>query len=152
MTLDGTFAVAAPRERVWRSLRDPAIVAACVPGCSGVEVVSPNAYRATIAVSLGPISATFDLAIDIMDETPPEKISMRTRGAEGGRASMLSAVSVVTLQEAGNARTEVHYTSNVSLTGRFGKFGLGVFRKKADQLANDFSKRFADSLQTAEAS
>jgi len=152
MTLDGSFTIAAPRDKVWRSLRDPEVVAVCVPGCNGVEVVSPTSYRAKIAVSLGPISANFDLVVDITDETPLEQISMQTRGAEGGRASMLNAVSVVTLKETDGMRTDVHYTSDVSITGRFGRFGLGVMRKKADQLAREFMKKFADSLQAADPS
>jgi len=152
MTLDGFFTVAAPRDTVWRSIRDPEVIAECVPGCRDVAAVSPTSYRATIVVALGPISASFDLVVDITGETPPEQISMRTHGAEGSRASMLNAVSVVTLKETDGGHTDVHYTSDVSITGRFGRFGLGVIRKKADQLAKDFTKKFADALQTADAS
>ena len=152
MTLDGTFTIAAPHDRVWKAIRDPDIVAVCVPGCSGVEVVSPTNYLAKIAVSFGPISANFDLVVDITDENPPEQISIQTRGAEGSRASTLNAVSLVTLKEAEGMQTNVHYTSDVSITGRLGKFGLGVMRKKADQLAKDFTRKFADALQTAAAS
>jgi carbon monoxide dehydrogenase subunit G len=152
MILDGSFTVAAPRDKVWRSIRDPEVVAVCVPGCSGVEVASPTSYRAKIAISLGPMSANFDLVVDITGETPPERISMLTRGAEGSRASMLNAVSVVTLKETDGMHTDVHYTSDVSITGRFGKFGFGVIRKKADQLAKEFTKKFSDALQAADAS
>ena len=152
MMLDGSFAVAAPRDKVWSSIRDPGIIAACVPGCSDVEAISATSYRAKIAVSLGPISASFDLVVDIAGEIPPEQLSIRTRGAEGGRASMLNAVSVVTLREKDGAHTNVHYSSDVSITGRFGQFGLGVMRKKADQLAKDFTRKFVDALQAAEAS
>jgi len=33
MQLDGSFVVCAPRLRVWEAIRDPALMAACVPGC-----------------------------------------------------------------------------------------------------------------------
>ena len=151
MTLDGSFTIAAPRDKVWRSIRDPKIVAVCVPGCSGVEEISPTSYCAKIAVSLGPISANFDLVVDITTETPPERICMQTRGTEGTRASMLNAVSVVMLEETDGMHTDVHYSSEVTIAGRLGKFGLGVMRKKADQLAKDFTKKFADALQVADA-
>jgi carbon monoxide dehydrogenase subunit G len=151
MTLDGSFVVAAPRERVWRSLRDPEIVGSCVPGCAGVEVLSPAAYRANIAVTLGPISAKFILDVEITEETYPERISLHTRGAEGSRASVVNAVSVMTLDETATARTEVRYKTEVSITGRLGKFGLGVFKKKADQIAKEFTAKFAHAIQTVEA-
>ena len=41
MRIEDRFVVAAPRERVWVAIKDPAIVAPCIPGCQGVEVVTP---------------------------------------------------------------------------------------------------------------
>ena len=35
------------------------------------------------------------------------------------------------------------------MTGRLGKFGLGIFRKKADQLAEQFVVNFRDRLGVA---
>ena len=49
-------------------------------------------------------------------------------------------------------QTNVHYPSDVSITGRLGKLALEFMRKKADQPAKDFTRKFADALQTAAAS
>jgi hypothetical protein len=149
MTLDGSFTIPAPRHEVWNSIRNPAVVAPCVPGCTGVEAISPTSYRAKIAVTLGPISTAFDLVVEIADEQPPEQVSIRTRGVEGSRASLLNAVSVVKLAERDAALTEVSYTSDISITGRLGKFGLGMMRKKADQLRQEFVQKFRATLAQA---
>ena len=149
MTLDGSFTIPAPRHEVWNSIRNPALVAPCVPGCTGVEAISPTSYRAKIAVTLGPISTAFDLVVEIADEQPPEQVSIRTRGVEGSRASLLNAVSVVKLAEREAALTEVSYTSDISITGRLGKFGLGMMRKKADQLRQEFVQKFRATLAQA---
>jgi len=149
MTLDGSFTIPAPRHEVWNSIRNPALVAPCVPGCTGVEAISPTSYRAKVAVTLGPISTAFDLVVEIADEQPPEQVSIRTRGVEGSRASLLNAVSVVKLAEREAALTEVSYTSDISITGRLGKFGLGMMRKKADQLRQEFVQKFRATLAQA---
>jgi hypothetical protein len=149
MTLDGSFTIPAPRHEVWNSIRNPAVVAPCVPGCTGVEAISPTSYRAKVAVTLGPISTAFDLVVEIADEQPPEQVSIRTRGVEGSRASLLNAVSVVKLAERDAALTEVSYTSDISITGRLGKFGLGMMRKKADQLRQEFVQKFRATLAQA---
>ena len=149
MTLDGSFTIPAPRHEVWNSIRNPALVAPCVPGCTGVEAISPTSYRAKVAVTLGPISTAFDLVVEIADEQPPEQVSIRTRGVEGSRASLLNVVSVVKLAERDAALTEVSYTSDISITGRLGKFGLGLMRKKADQLRQEFVQKFRATLAQA---
>jgi carbon monoxide dehydrogenase subunit G len=149
MTLDGSFTIPAPRHEVWNSIRNPALVAPCVPGCTGVEAISPTSYRAKVAVTLGPISTAFDLVVEIADEQPPEQVSIRTRGVEGSRASLLNVVSVVKLAERDAALTEVSYTSDISITGRLGKFGLGMMRKKADQLRQEFVQKFRATLAQA---
>ena len=59
MRIEDRFVIAAPRERVWVAIKDPAIVAPCIPGCHGVEVVSPVLYKAKIRVQVGPIKAEF---------------------------------------------------------------------------------------------
>jgi hypothetical protein len=43
----------------------------------------------------------------------------------------------------------VSYTSDISITGRLGKFGLGMMRKKADQLRQEFVQKFRATLAQA---
>ena len=53
------------------------------------------------------------------------------------------------LAEREAALTEVRYTSEISITGRLGKFGLGMMRKKADQLRQEFVQKFRATLAQA---
>ena len=69
MRIEDRFVVAAPRERVWIAIKDPAVVAPCIPGCLGVEVISPTLYKAKIRVQVGPIKADFNVdgQVDVDD-------------------------------------------------------------------------------------
>ena len=125
MKIEERFTIPASIDRVWAFIRDPDRVAPCIPGCKRVEVISATSYRSSIAVALGPIKALFVIVVEITDEKPPTRLTCLTRGEEGGRASTISATSELRLVETNSGETEVHCTSEVSIVGRLGKFGLG---------------------------
>lgn len=151
MKLEGRFSVAAPRPQVWEAIRDPAVMAPCVPGCESVERIDDASYRAVIAVSFGPITARFNLIVAIEEEIAPRLVRVHSSGEEGSRASRVSARSVMTLEAPEPGRTEVAWAADVTLTGRLGKYGIGLMRKKVESLSAAFVTAFAARLE-AEAS
>jgi carbon monoxide dehydrogenase subunit G len=149
MLIEGRFVVKAPRERVWTAIKDPAVVAPCIPGCQGVEVVNPTLYKAKIRVQLGPIKADFNVDVEIVSETAPDEARSRTRGEEGSRASSLSAENILRLTTLSEEETEVFYSSEATVVGRLGKFGLGVMKKKAESLGREFAAAFKQRIESA---
>lgn len=150
MKLEGTFSVDAPRATVWSAIRDPALMARCIPGCDSADRIDDTSYRAVVGVKFGPISARFNLVVEIEEEIAPHLVRSRARGEEGTRASVLSASNVLTLDEREPGRTDVAWSSEVLLTGRLGKYGLGLMRKKAESLSAEFVRAFAASVQAGE--
>lgn len=144
MRVDGAFEIDVPRETLFRSITNPELMAMCIPGCESIERIDPTTYRAVVKVAVGVIKARFNLVVEVTKETPPESVQSITRGEEGGRASQLTATNEVSLVDLGSGRTRVQYVSDVSLTGRFGKFALGIMKKKAQSMAGEF----AGNLQT----
>ncbi len=147
MRIEDRFIVAAPRQLVWTAIKDPAIVGPCIPGCQGVEVVSPILYKARIRVAIGPIKAEFNVEVEILSETEPEEVRSRTRGEEGSRASSVSAENTLRLTSLGEHETEVFYSSEAMVVGRLGKFGLGIMKKKAESLGRDFAANFKQRVE-----
>jgi carbon monoxide dehydrogenase subunit G len=146
MKMEGSFVVPAPREEVWSRIKDPALMASCIPGCRKIEMLSPTSYRAEVGITVGPVKADFHLVVEVSREEPPERIVSTTRGEEGTRASMISAENVVSLAELPDGSTQVTYSSEVSVTGRLGKFGLGMMKKKAEALGNEFAAAFREKM------
>jgi len=147
MKLDGTFTIAAPRATVWEAIRDPALMARCVPGCEAAEELGEDRYRAVVQTRIGPISARFNLVIQVEEETAPELIRSKASGEEGSRASMLTSHNVLTLKELAPDLTEVSWSADVSITGRLGKYGLGLMKKKVRSLSEQFVKVFAERVE-----
>jgi uncharacterized protein len=147
MRIEDRFIVRAPRERVWVAIKDPGVVAPCIPGCQNVEVINPTLYKAKIRVQVGPIKADFNVNVEIISETWTEEIRSRTRGEEGGRASSLSAENTLRLTALNDHETEVFYASEATVVGRLGKFGLGIMKKKAESLGREFASAFKEKVE-----
>jgi carbon monoxide dehydrogenase subunit G len=147
MRMKGRFTVSAPRDEVWLKIRDPALMASCIPGCTRVEMLTPTRYKADVTVVVGPVKADFHLIVEVSEEEPPERILSVTRGEEGTRASILSADNEVSLAVLDGGGTEVSYASEVSLTGRLGKFGLGMMKKKAEAMGEQFAEAFRAKVE-----
>lgn len=147
MFLEERFEVAAPREHVWKIIRDPQCMMPCIPGCRRIDMISDSFYKASLGIAVGPIKAEFDLDIELQDEEPPERMISVMRGEEGSRASQLQATNVVRLTEIDPHTTEVYYSSDVAITGRLGRFGLGVMRKTAGRLAAKFEQAFKAQIE-----
>lgn len=151
MRVEDRFVVASPRERVWVAIKDPSVVAPCIPGCQSVEVVSPTLYKAKIRVQVGPIKADFNVDVEILSEIAPQEVRSRTRGEEGSRASSLSAENTLRLTALSENETEVFYASEAVVVGRLGKFGLGIMKKKAESLGRDFAAAFKKRIEQPQA-
>ena len=147
MRIEDRFVVAAPRRRVWVAIKDPSVVAPCIPGCRGIEVISPTLYKAKIRVQIGPIKADFNVDVEIVSETALEEVRSRTRGEEGSRASSLTAENTLRLTSLSENETEVFYASEAAVVGRLGKFGFGVMKKKAESLGRDFAQAFKQKVE-----
>ncbi len=150
MQLTGSFPVSAPRVAVWEAIRDPALMARCVPGCTAAEQIDARSYRAQITVKFGPISARFNLVIEIEEEIAPEQVRSRARGEEGSRASVVSSTNILTLTEPEPGLTVVDWSTDFNISGRLGKYGMGLMRKKVESLSAEFVKAFAAQLEAAQ--
>jgi len=147
MKIEETFSVKAPVERVWDFMMAPERMAPCVPGCGEVEIIGENHYRANVKVAVGPIKTSFNVSVEFTQQNAPTYAATVTRGEEGGKASMLTANSELRLTPVNSEETEVHYVSEVSLVGRLGKFGLGIMKKKAKTIGEEFANNFRSQIE-----
>ena len=149
MLIDGQFDVAAPPEQVLAHLFDARLMASCLPGCESLEALDHDRYRAVIGVALAGVKARFDLVVKITGREA-DGIRAETRGEEGGNASTLSATSEVRLSPVPGG-TRVDYRSDVAVTGRLGRFALGMMKKQAQNLGDAFAANLQARLAQGEA-
>jgi len=150
MKIEDSFTVAMPIADVWTAIIDPNVVGPCIPGCKAIEVLSPDKYRAEVVVAFGPIKTTFNVVVEVSEMVAPERVVSVTRGEEGTRASLLTANNLLALRALDDKTTEVAYSSEVSLVGRLGKFGLGIMKKRAKETGDAFVQAFRARLEQAQ--
>lgn len=143
MKFAGETQIAAPREKVWESLNDPAVLKACIPGCDALEPTEDGGFTATVRQRIGPVSATFEGRVAIEDPNPPNSYRLVGQGS-GGIAGFAKGGALVTL-EATEDGTLLRYDAEAQLGGKIAQLGgrlvSGVASKVADQFFEEFGRQ-----------
>lgn len=145
MDLTGEIVLGAPRRLVWDALNDPQVLAACIPGCESVEVVSPTEKTARVMIKVGPVRARFSGRILLSDIVDAESCSMSFEGS-GGAAGMARGKSKVQLFDEAEQQTRLRYTVQAAVAGKLGQVGGRMIDAAAKQMADQFFAAFRAHL------
>jgi carbon monoxide dehydrogenase subunit G len=146
MILEGKFKLSAPIQRVWDSLLNPEVLAACVPGCEKVEVIDDETYSCIIAAKVGSISARFSFITKLSDMDPPRHLKATGKGDELGKAATFTQETVMDLEELADDEVQVSYRANVNIVGKLATFGDRIMKAKAKQVQEGFTRSLEQRL------
>ena len=118
--ITGAYTFAAAPERVWALLMDPAVIAACIPGCDEFQPLGEHAYRARLTVALAAITGTYEGTVTLSELQPPTSYRLTADGQ--GRPGFVKGTAVITLRAEGQA-TAVDVTSTVQTGGAIARLG-----------------------------
>jgi len=144
MEITGTQTIAAPRQRVWEALNDPAILKKSLPGCESVERTSAEEFKVIVAAAIGPLRARFNGLLKMSDVHAPESCTMLFEG-QGGAIGFGKGNSSVKLIES-NGQTELTYTAEAQVGGKLAQVGSRLIDSVARKMADDFFKAFKAQL------
>jgi carbon monoxide dehydrogenase subunit G len=148
MEILGQQLIAAPRQKVWDALNDPAILKECLPGCETVERVTPEEFQVVIKTAIGPLKARFQGSLKIAEAKPPESCVMQFEG-QGGAVGFGKGTSTVTLKEVSGG-TELSYEAKAQIGGKLAQVGSRLIDSVAKKMADDFFKAFQNALSPQE--
>ncbi len=150
MRISGTADLAAPPEKVFAALNDPAVLAATIPGCHALRQVSSDVYAMTVTAGVASIKGTYEGRVTLADQQPPTSFTLRASGS-GAPGSVDATVGVV-LTEQGTG-THVGYDADAVVGGMVGGVGqrmlAGVSRRMAAQFFGAVDTVIADGLPVA---
>jgi len=147
MNVSGEFTVNAPRNVVFKTLRDPSSFVRFVDGVSELKEIDPTHYEAKFETKVAYLKFKFNVTVEVTNVEEPSTIEAKIEGTPLGVVGRLTAKSVTTLADAGN-ETKITYSVESTLAGKLGSIGQPVLRSKA----KDMEKQFAARLQAAFAS
>ncbi len=147
MEMTGEYRIAAPRDRVWQALNDPAVLQASIPGCDSIEKLSDTELTARVSLAVGPVKAKFSGKVTLSDLDPPNGYTISGEG-QGGVAGFGKGGAQVRLEPDGEA-TILRYTATATVGGKIAQLGARLIDATAKKLADEFFSRFAAALEPA---
>jgi carbon monoxide dehydrogenase subunit G len=148
--IEKKFVVHAPPDAVWRFLTDPQRVARCLPGAAITGQVADQSYAGTLAVKVGPVTASYrgQLSFARLDERERSAelvASGQDTGGKGGASMRLRSH----LEGRGPGETEVVTSSEVNVTGILAQMGRGLVQDVGDQIFAKFTSAMRAELEGA---
>ena len=141
MEIKGEYRIAAPRDKVFAALNDPAVLQACIPGCESLEKTSDTEMKAKVRMRIGPVSASFSGKVTLSDIDPPNGYRISGEG-QGGAAGFAKGGAVVALQEDAG-ETVLTYNVDAQVGGKIAQVGARLIEGTARKLADEFFGKFA---------
>jgi uncharacterized protein len=144
MKMTGDQKIAAPRQKVWEALNDPAVLRQCIPGCQSLEKEADGRLTAVVAIKIGPIGARFSGAVTLSELDPPNGYTITGEG-QGGTVGSAKGGANVRLTE-DNGGTLLSYEVEAQVGGRLAQLGGPIIDATAKQLAGKFFEQFSAVL------
>jgi carbon monoxide dehydrogenase subunit G len=143
MTIDDSFDVTAPLERVWALLKDVPKVASCMPGAEITDVVDATTYRAKVNVKAGPVSVTYRATITMSAVDDANHVA--TIDVQGddvkGRGGVRATVTTSAAENNGTTHVTLHTDARISgmIATVGGRLIEGVAKKTVAQFATNLA-------------
>jgi carbon monoxide dehydrogenase subunit G len=121
MKLEGDHLFNGPRSEVWEMVRDPDVLATCLPGTQNLTKVSENCYEGTINVRIGPVSGNFSGRLEVSNEVPPQSCTLTVEGK--GAPGYAKGFGNVELVEQPDQKTLLKYSGEMQIGGKLASVG-----------------------------
>ena len=151
MLLKGDVTIHAPRKKVWDFLTDPNQIGQCAPGVEKIETIENlKRYRGVVSVGLGSVKARFNGEVEILELDEPNRAKLKAHGTATGSAA--DAVSEMTLNDAPDNSTLVHWTADIIVSGQLASLVSRLMVPVSQKLAGVFYEEVRKRIEKEGAS
>jgi carbon monoxide dehydrogenase subunit G len=145
LVIEGEERISAPIGKVWAALNDPEILKACIPGCQTLEKKSDTELSATVVLKFGPIKATFNGEVVLLNLNPPNSYTIQGEG-KGGIAGFAKGGADVTLSEESPDVTVLKYQAKADVGGKIAQLGSRLITSTSKKLSGEFFSTFNEKV------
>jgi len=135
MKLQIIHTIAAPRERVFDALVEPAVIQHCIPGCQSMVASGPDTYDATLKIGVAGLKGTYTGRTTVANKQRPDALTLGVEGKSGPGFVRGIAMLVLTGEEGG---TRIACDADVQVGGVIASVGSRLVEAVARKMASDF--------------
>jgi len=121
MKLEGDYLFNGPKSEVWELVRDPDVLATCLPGTQSLTKIDENCYEGTINVRIGPVSGSFSGRLEVSNEVPPQSCTLTVEGK--GAPGYAKGFGNVLLVDQPENKTLLKYDGEMQIGGKLASVG-----------------------------
>ncbi|MFT6104849.1 MAG: carbon monoxide dehydrogenase subunit G [Paracoccaceae bacterium] len=147
MQLSAEREIKASPEQVWEAILDPAILMACVPGCSEMTGSPEEGFTAVVTQKVGPVKATFKGEVTLTNMVPAQSLTITGEG-KGGAAGFAKGGAEVRMT-ASETGTLLSYDVEAKVGGKLAQLGSRLIDGFAKKMADQFFERFQERIEGA---
>src|SRR5262245_57374693 len=140
MDVTGTYTFAAPPERVWALLMDPAAIASCIPGCERLDPDGVERDQAALQSGRAAITGKYEGTVIIAEKVEPSSYKLTVEGQ--GRPGFVKGDATITLRasvsESGDTNTIVDVTGTAQMGGTIARLGQRLIGSAAKMMQDRF--------------
>jgi carbon monoxide dehydrogenase subunit G len=145
-TINKTFQVNQPVDKVWSYLSDPEKIVPCVPGAALTEKVDDQNYKGEVVMKFGPVKAKYggEITFEELDNAN-HRMVMKGKGLDSkGKGSADMTMNGRLAEKDGG--TEVDCSMEISITGMLAQFGSRLITDVSNSVFDQFVSNFKDLL------
>lgn len=135
MDLTAKYEFNAQPEQVFDSMIDPAVVAACLPGCEKLEPIGDHKYTAALKVAIAAVTGKYKGTVEIRDIERPASYSIAVAGR--GNAGFMNGEGRITLKAQGS-KTLVEVAGSAKVGGAIARVGQRLLQGTSKMMTDRF--------------
>lgn len=122
MELAGGYDLQGSKESVWDALNSRDRLQRFIPGCTSIEQVEENTFKAEIVTRVGPLKVKFAGKVNYLDLVPFDSFKIDGQG-EGGPAGFAKGSVEIELTTVSDDTTHLSYVVRSSVGGKLAAVG-----------------------------
>lgn len=147
MQIKATYSFDADPERVFDAMIDPAVVAACLPGCEKLEPTGERKYEAVLKIGVAAVSGRYKCVVRIGELKRPESYAIAVAGR--GAAGFVNGQGKVGLRPDGG-KTVVEVAGGAKVGGAVARVGQrllgGVSKTMTDRFFQCLKRKIDNDI------
>ncbi|WP_405943553.1 SRPBCC family protein [Streptomyces sp. NBC_00932] len=147
MILTNEIAVQAAPDAVFKLINEVERVAACMPGAA-LEGLDGDAWRGTVKVKVGPITAGYAGTVRFLESDPEaRRLRLQASGADvHGSGDAEAAVDLEVAEAPDGSGSLLRISTDLVIRGKIAQFGKGAIVTVSDRLLRQFAQNLVGQL------